>query len=168
MALNVTVAELYRAAPVLSRISRVKLTVLGAMKLNQLMAIIDTQIEAFETERMAKIKELSFLDEKGEILTHDETDEQGKPVLDNSGKPIKKPNFKSLDAEEEMEAYGETALRRVIHIPFRVKSKQLTAVPGVPNSGYALSVEECKALGRFLSYDDVPKEPDEDIEEGEA
>ena len=159
MALNVTVAELYRAAPVLSRIARAKLSVLGAMKLNQLMSLIDKQIEKLETERMAKIKELAILNEDGSIAQHDEVNEQGKTVA--------MPNYKSVEAEQEMQAFGEVALQRVVRVPFRIKSKHLIPPFGGTSGGYALSVEECKNLGRFLSYDDVPAEPDEDIEEGD-
>jgi len=159
MALTVSIGEIYQAAPVLSKISQAKLSVIGAMKLSQVMSAVDAHIDEFEAERQAKLKELAVLKEDGSISYHEDVDAQGKPA--------NKADFPTPEAEKAMEDYGNELLKRGRRIPFRIKAKHLAPPFGGTNGGYALTVHECRLLGRFLSYDDLPAELDEALEEGE-
>lgn len=159
MSVRVSVEEAYRAAPVLNKIFQARLSTIGSMKLTQLMSTVDEQLDAVEKERMAKLRTLVVLNEDGTIKSHDETDENGKTV--------QRPEFLTPEADKEMQAFAKGIAGRAVVVPFRIKAKHLAPVAGFPGSGYPLSPLECRILGRFLSYDDLPKEPDEDIEETE-
>jgi hypothetical protein len=159
MAFTVSMREIYQAAPTLTRLAQVKLSPIGAMRISQVMLAVDMAINAFETDRQAKLKELAVLKEDGTISYHTEADEQGKER--------QKADFPTPEAEKAMENYGNELLGRGVRIPFRIKTKHLTQIAGMANSGYALSVQDCRNLGRFLSYDDLPAELDESLEEGE-
>lgn len=155
MAFTVTMQEIYQAAPTLSKMAVAKLSPIGAMRVSQVMAAVDTAINAFENDRVAALKRLALSDDDGNIIFHPDKDAQGKDV--------NKASFPTPEAEKEMEDYGNELLRRGVRIPFRIKTKHLTTATG----GYALTVQECKNLGRFLSYDDLPPELDETLEEGD-
>jgi len=155
MAYKITVLQLYQAMPALRKIAKARLSPKGAMSMAMVMKPIEDAYEIIEEARLQELRKHALLDEEGNVVY--------KQVQDENGKTIKQAVYKTPEDEQAMNAFGDHVSAQEIELPYHIKTDYLMQVPGRPETGYNLSVEECLQLGAILSYKGVPV-PNEDEE----